>query len=162
MARSKRKKTLYPCPTLIIIRVLKNNFNIIEDFPIFLGGVVWRCDLITAHTWLCLSSLEASTPGGAITRRQMTGPCYITPCFGALDGRYPCRISILRKGNAAICRCCLFSPMSHVQFKKQLCPMSLCLNSHVTCHLDLCRISNLRNAHVYQSILWVKFYLRSL
>ena len=35
-----------------------------------------------------------------------------------------CHMSILRNGNVA-CLCCLFSPMSHFEFKKGLCPMSL-------------------------------------
>ena len=39
-----------------------------------------------------------------------------TTC-GALDGGSPCRLSILRITNVA-CLCCLFMPMSHVEFKK--------------------------------------------
>ena len=43
---------------------------------------------------------------------------------GALDGGSPCCLSILRNANVA-CLCRLFMPMSHVEFKKRLCPMSL-------------------------------------
>ena len=45
------------------------------------------------------------------------------PEQGALDGGPQCRMSILGNGNVA-CPCCLFSPMSHVEFKR-LCHMSL-------------------------------------
>ena len=53
---------------------------------------------------------------------------------GALNGFPQSRMSILRNGNVA-CHCCLFSPMSHVKFKKMLCRMSqyfLHSLSHVT------------------------------
>ena len=43
---------------------------------------------------------------------------------GALDGGPPCRLSILRNANVA-CLCRLFMPMSHVEFKKFPCHMSL-------------------------------------
>ena len=43
---------------------------------------------------------------------------------GALDGGSPCRLSILRNANVA-CLCRLFMSMSHVEFKKRLCHMSL-------------------------------------
>ena len=42
----------------------------------------------------------------------------------ALEGGPQCRMSISRNGNVA-CHCHLFSLMSHVEFKKRLCPMSL-------------------------------------
>ena len=63
-----------------------------------------------------------------------------------------CRMSILRNGNVT-CPCRLFSPMSHVEFKKRLCHMSLRFLAHVVCHLALCRMSNLRNGDVSLSIL---------
>ena len=44
--------------------------------------------------------------------------------LGPLMGDPQCRLSILRNGNVA-CPCRLFFPMSHVEFKKRLCPMSL-------------------------------------
>ena len=43
---------------------------------------------------------------------------------GALLGGPQCRMLILRNLNVA-CRCRLFPPMSHVEFKKGLCPISL-------------------------------------
>ena len=43
---------------------------------------------------------------------------------GPLIGGPQCRMRILRNGNVA-CHCRLFSPMSHVEFKKMLCHMSL-------------------------------------
>ena len=43
---------------------------------------------------------------------------------GAIDGGSPCRLSILRDANVA-CLCRLFMPMSHVEFKKYPCHMSL-------------------------------------
>ena len=43
---------------------------------------------------------------------------------GALDGDPLCGILILTNGNVA-CPCCLFYPMSHVEFKNRLCHMSL-------------------------------------
>ena len=42
----------------------------------------------------------------------------------ALDRGSRCRMSILRNANVA-CLCRLFMPMSNVEFKKRLCPMSL-------------------------------------
>ena len=42
----------------------------------------------------------------------------------APDGGPPMSHVILRNGNVA-CHCRLFPPMSHVEFKKRLCPMSL-------------------------------------
>ena len=52
---------------------------------------------------------------------------------GPLMGGPQCRMSILRNGNIArLCR--LFSPMSHVKFKKRPYPMSLYFHPHVTCH----------------------------
>ena len=60
---------------------------------------------------------------------------------GALDGGPHCRMSILRNGNIA-CPCRLFSPMSHVKFKKRLCPMSLQFLAPVTCHKAPCRMSH--------------------
>ena len=44
--------------------------------------------------------------------------------YGSLVGGPQWRTSILRNGNVA-CLCRLFSPMSHVKFKKRLCHMSL-------------------------------------
>ena len=44
--------------------------------------------------------------------------------LGPLMGASQCRMSILRNGSVA-CHCRLFSPMSHVKFKKRLCHMSL-------------------------------------
>ena len=41
-------------------------------------------------------------------------------------------MSILRNGNVA-CPCCLFSPMSHVEFKKRVCHMSLSFLDYVAC-----------------------------
>ena len=58
---------------------------------------------------------------------------------GALDGGPKCRMSILRNCNVA-CPCRLFFPMSHVEFKKRLCHMSLLS--------PICRMSSLRNTHV--------------
>ena len=79
--------------------------------------------------------------------------------LGALDWGVPqCHMSILRKGNVA-CLCHLYSTMSHVKFKKWLCPMSLYFYLPVTCHLALGRMSNLRNGHVAVSILGVKGHL---
>ena len=43
---------------------------------------------------------------------------------GALDGGSPCRLSILRNANVA-CLCRLLMSMSHVEFKKYPCLMSL-------------------------------------
>ena len=43
---------------------------------------------------------------------------------GAFDGGAPCRLSILRYANVA-CLCRLSMPMSHVEFKKFPCHMSL-------------------------------------
>ena len=43
---------------------------------------------------------------------------------GALDRGSPCRLSFLRNANVA-CLCHLFMPMSHVEFKKSPCLMSL-------------------------------------
>ena len=43
---------------------------------------------------------------------------------GTLKGSPQCRLSILRNGNVA-CHCHLFSPMSHFEFQKRLCPVSL-------------------------------------
>ena len=65
-------------------------------------------------------------------------------------------MSFLRNGS--VTRLChLFSLMSHVAYKKRLCPMSLhsppSPPPHVACHLALCRMSSLRNAHVALSIL---------
>ena len=39
-------------------------------------------------------------------------------------GGVPCRLSVLRNGNVA-CVCRLFMPMSHVEFEKRQCHMSL-------------------------------------
>ena len=46
----------------------------------------------------------------------------VGPLMGG--GGPQCRMSILRNGNVA-CLCRLFFSMSHVKFKKWLCPMSL-------------------------------------
>ena len=48
----------------------------------------------------------------------------IIPKGGALDGGPPMSHVVLKDGNV-ICPCHLFFPMSHVKFKKRLCPMSL-------------------------------------
>ena len=48
----------------------------------------------------------------------------------ALDGRSPCHLSILRSANVA-CLCHLFVPMSHVEFQKKPCYMSIISMSHV-------------------------------
>ena len=46
-------------------------------------------------------------------------------CKGALDGEgAKCRISISKNSNIT-CLCRLFSPISHVDFKNMLCPLSL-------------------------------------
>ena len=74
---------------------------------------------------------------------------------GALDGGSKCRMSILRNSNIA-CSCYLFYPMSYVEFKNTLCHMSLYFFATFACHQALCRMSNLRNAHVALSILGVK------
>ena len=55
-----------------------------------------------------------SAAGGALSRSYC----------GALDGGPQCRMSILRNGNVA-CHCRLFSPMSHAEFKKRPCHISL-------------------------------------
>ena len=44
--------------------------------------------------------------------------------LGPLMGGPQCRMSILRNGNVA-CLCRLFMAMSHVEFKKKACRMSL-------------------------------------
>ena len=43
---------------------------------------------------------------------------------GPFMGGPQCCMSVLRNGNVA-CPCRLLSPMSHVEFKKRRCPMSL-------------------------------------
>ena len=53
-----------------------------------------------------------------------------------------CRMSILRNGNVA-CPCRLFSPMSHVEFKKRLCQLS-----HVTLIFSPCQMSLSPMSHV--------------
>ena len=76
--------------------------------------------------------------------------------LGPLVAGPQCHMSILRNGNVA-CLCCSFSPMSHVEFKKRLCNRSLLIfTSYVACHYALCRMLNLRNAHVALLILGVK------
>ena len=50
-----------------------------------------------------------------------------------------CRMSILRNGNVP-CICTLFSPMSHVEFKKRLCPMSL--HFYPSCRMSLSPMSH--------------------
>ena len=61
------------------------------------------------------------------------GPVYISPerpdslrytAEGPLMGGPQCRMSILRNGHVTF-PCHLFSPMSHVEFKKRLCSMSV-------------------------------------
>ena len=59
--------------------------------------------------------------------------------LGSLMGGPQCRMSILRNGNVA-CPCHLFSPMSHVEFKKRLCHYNLESPSHVTKPNVTCRI----------------------
>ena len=49
-----------------------------------------------------------------------------------------CHMSILRNGNVA-CLCRLFSPMSHVEFEKRLCPMSL--HFYPSCRMSLSLMS---------------------
>ena len=58
----------------------------------------------------------------------------------ALDGGFPCRLSILRNANVT-CLCHLFMPMSHVELKKYPCHMSLYF-------LKPCRVSNGSMSHV--------------
>ena len=73
------------------------------------------------------------------------------PALGALDGGVgggsPMSHVDFKKW-----QCCshLFSSMSHVAFKERLCPMSLhfYLSPHEACHYNVCRVSNLKNAHV--------------
>ena len=55
-------------------------------------------------------------------------------------GTPQCRMSILRNGNVA-CLCRLFSPMSHVEFKKGLCHVLLYF-------LPSCRMSLSPVSHV--------------
>ena len=55
------------------------------------------------------------------------------PYSWALDGGPQCRMSNLRNGNVA-CPCRLFSAMSHVEFKKRQCPMTLQFLAPVACH----------------------------
>ena len=50
-----------------------------------------------------------------------------------------CRVSILRNSNVA-CLCLLFSPMSRVEFKERLCPMSL--KFHTPCRMSLSHMSH--------------------
>ena len=78
---------------------------------------------------------------------------------GALDWGSPCRLSILRNANVA-CLCRLCMPMSHVEFKKWLCPMSLYLlppslmslgpMSHVEFKKRMCRPVYLRGPRAIQ------------
>ena len=72
------------------------------------------------------------------------------PCWGFL-----CRTSIFENGNVA-CLCRLFSNMSHVEFRKNPCLMSLSFHPHVACHLALFRMSILRKAYVVVFNLGVK------
>ena len=58
----------------------------------------------------------------------------ISPNMGPVTGGSPCRLSILRNGNVA-CLCRLFMPMSHVEFKKCQCRMSLSIS--IPCCMSL-------------------------
>ena len=79
--------------------------------------------------------------------------------MGPSMGDSQCLMPISRNVNVA-CHCFLFSSMSHVDFKKRICPMTLHFYSpsHVT-DSPICRMSNLRNAHVVLSLLGVKGHL---
>ena len=59
--------------------------------------------------------------------------------MGALDGGPQCRMLILRNGNVA-CLCHLFSSISHVEFKKRLCSMSL--HCYPSCRMSLSTMSH--------------------
>ena len=58
---------------------------------------------------------------------------------GPLIGGSPCRLSILRNANVA-CLCRLFMPMSHAEFKKYPCHMSLYLLK--PCRMSIGSMSN--------------------
>ena len=73
--------------------------------------------------------------GSIITKQQLKSKCNVSSEMpshflshldigGALDGGSQSRMSILRNANVT-CLCRLFMPMSNVEFKKRLCPMSL-------------------------------------
>ena len=69
----------------------------------------------------------------------------------------PCRLSILRNANVA-CLCRLFFTMSHVEFMKGLCHMSLACYpmSHFTrAHVAM---SNFKNGHVALSNVGVNIH----
>ena len=70
-----------------------------------------------------------------------------------------CRMSILRNGNIA-CLFHLFFSMSHVEFKKRPCPMSLYF--YPSCRMSLSAMSHVEfnNVHVSLSILGVKGHFR--
>ena len=53
--------------------------------------------------------------------------------MGPLMGVPQCRMSILGNCNVA-CLCRLFSPMSHVEFKRRPCPMSQ--HFYPSCHVS--------------------------
>ena len=61
---------------------------------------------------------------------------------GHLMGCPQCRMSVLRNRNVA-CLCRLFSPMSNVEFKKWLFPMSL--HFHPSCRMSLSPMSHVKS-----------------
>ena len=78
----------------------------------------------------CHCALRAKAPVDRGDRTSLKGSVLLWGenrslfLWGPLMGDPQCRMSILRNGNVA-CLCPLFSPMSHVKFKKRLCHMSL-------------------------------------
>ena len=68
--------------------------------------------------------IKASCPGQLGLQGQGCNLETSFQYFGPLMGGPQCHMSILRNGNVAY-HCRLFSPMSHFEFKKRLCLMSL-------------------------------------
>ena len=68
------------------------------------------------------SLLTTHMPREKLIRKWSPFHWWAVPEWGPLIGGPQCRMSNLRNGNLA-CPCCLFSPMSHVEFKKRLCPI---------------------------------------
>ena len=66
-----------------------------------------------------------------------------------------CCMLILRNGNVD-CVCILLFLMSHVESKEITMSHVTIVLAPVACHYTLCRMSNLRNAHVALLILGVK------
>ena len=71
--------------------------------------------------------------------------------YGLFSGTVFCLSSFPQPGH-----CRLVSPVLQVKFKKRLCHVSLQFFTLVACHYSLCRMSNLRYAHVALAILGVK------